>query len=262
MTDWAKRLKAWQTKHKEAWAKALLSDPEPTTIPKVIKSEGVYLIMGGRRKGKTALAMEIMDTMHRRKGLPGAVVYPQNPQRLQALLPAWVKVVTRVQDLPGECACVVDEASQVAHARRTSSKEAVEMDRLVAVSQQKQQLILFLTHHSRKFDVNDVQASDMIIWKQPTLADTMWERDELQIYTLRAWEYFEDFYPKGWTPLQPIPRKVLRTSYAMDLRRMAFYTMENTLPPWWSTDLSSVFKLFDNGSGNGRKTKKGESKRK
>ena len=50
------------------------------------------------------------------------------------------------------------------------------MDALVALSEQKGQLIIFISHHSRKFDINDVHGSNLIIWKQPTLADTMWER--------------------------------------------------------------------------------------
>ena len=70
------------------------------------------------------------------------------------------------------------------------------MDALVALSEQKGQLIIFISHHSRKFDINDVHGSNLIIWKQPTLADTMWERDELQTYVLRAWEFFQKLYPK------------------------------------------------------------------
>ena len=238
--EFVKRLNKWRNGHKERWAKALLAAPIQTTMRRLIRTEGVLLIMGSRRSGKTGLAMEIMDDLHTRKGIPGAVCYPQQHRKLTRLLPKWVKVVTRLKDLPPNSVCVVDEASQVAHARRTSSGAAVDLDALVAISEQKHQLIIFITHHSRKFDINDVHGSDMIIWKQPTLADTMWEREELQMYVLRAWEM-------GKFSLQQ-----LKTCYVMNLKRMQFFTFKNGLPKWWSNELSTVFKLFEDLDMNGK----------
>jgi hypothetical protein len=243
--QWIKRLADWRIRHKEKLAKALLSEPTQTTIGRLIKPTGVALIMGDRRSGKSVLAFFIMEYFHDKKGIKGAVCYPQMNRKLRRLLPRWIKVVTRIKDLPAGCVCIIDEASQVAHARRTSSTAAVDMDALVALSEQKGQLIIFISHHSRKFDINDVHGSNLIIWKQPTLADTMWERDELQTYVLRAWEFFQKLYPKNWNPTKPIPRKVLQACFVMNLRRMEFFTFRNTLPQFWSNDLSTVFKLFE-----------------
>lgn len=260
--EFVKRLNKWRNGHKERWAKALLAAPIQTTMRRLIRTEGVLLIMGGRRSGKTGLAMEIMDDLHTRKGIPGAVCYPQQHRKLARLLPKWVKVVTRLKDLPPNSVCVVDEASQVAHARRTSSAAAVDLDALVAISEQKHQLIIFITHHSRKFDINDVHGSDMIIWKQPTLADTMWEREELQMYVLRAWEIFEAL-PKA-REMGKFSLQQLKTCYVMNLKRMQFFTFKNGLPKWWSNELSTVFKLFEdldmNGKGAVKKAKEVEAK--
>jgi hypothetical protein len=237
---------------------------------RIIRTEGVILIMGSRRSGKTGLAMEIMDDLHTRKGIPGAVCYPQHHKKLKRLLPRWVKVVTDIKDLPPNSVCIVDEASQVAHARRSSSTAAVDLDALVAISEQKHQLIIFITHHSRKFDINDIHGSDMIIWKQPTLADTMWEREELQIYVLRAWEIFEAL-PHSKEPTGKFSLQQLKTCYVMNLKRMQFFTFKNGLPKWWSDELSTVFKLFEDqdvnvkGVGNAKvaevKTKRKSTKK-
>jgi len=243
--QWMKRLSDWRTKHKEKLAKALLSEPTLTTMLRLIRPQGVVLIMGDRRSGKSVLAFKIMEEMHDKKGIKGAVCYPQMNKKLRRLLPKWVRVVTRVKDLPSNYTCIIDEASQVAHARRTSSTAALDMEALVALSEQKGQLILFISHHSRKFDIADVHGSNLIIWKQPTLADTMWERDELQTYVLRAWEFFQKLYPVKWNPTKPIPKKVLQACFVMNLRRMEFYTFRNGLPKFWSVGLSTVFKLFD-----------------
>ena len=248
--EFVKKLAQWRNRHKERWAKALLSSPIQTTMRRIVRPEGVLLIMGSRRSGKTGLAMEIMDDFHDRKNIPGAVCYPQEHKKLKKLLPRWVKVVTRLKDLPPNSICVVDEASQVAHARRTSSGTAVDLDALVAISEQKHQLIIFITHHSRKFDINDVHGSDMIIWKMPTLADTMWEREELQMYVLRAWEFFEALphaRESGKFSLQQ-----LKACYVMNLKRMEFYTFKNGLPKWWTNELSTVFKLFEDLDPNGK----------
>jgi hypothetical protein len=255
-----KKLADWRTKHKEKLAKALLSEPTQTTIGRLIKPTGVVLIMGDRRSGKSVTAFSIMEYFHDKKGIKGAVCYPQMNKKLRRLLPKWVMVVTRVKDLPSNCTCIIDEASQVAHARRTSSTAALDMEALVALSEQKGQLILFISHHSRKFDIADVHGSNLIIWKQPTLADTMWERDELQTYVLRAWEFFQKLYPVKWNPTKPIPKKVLQACFVMNLRRMEFYTFRNGLPKFWSVGLSTVFKLFEDVELEKPKSKESKSK--
>jgi hypothetical protein len=95
--EFIKRLNKWRNGHKEQWAKALLSPPIQTTMRRMIRTEGVILIMASRRSGKTGLGMSIMDDLHTRKGIPGCVCYPQHHQKLKRLLPKWVKVVTRIK---------------------------------------------------------------------------------------------------------------------------------------------------------------------
>lgn len=231
------KMKSWLDAHKNKWAKALLSAPTKRTLRRVIPFPGVILIMGDYRSGKTGLAMQIMDDFHAHKGLGGAVCYPEKSAKLRRLLPSWVKIVISIKDLPPNSICVVDEASQIAHARRTSSQAAIDMDGLCSISGQKNQLIIFVSHHARKLDINDIHASRLLIWKRPTLADTIWEREELQPYVLRAWEIFQGMTPK----------KQLQSAYVMNLRQMEFSLFRNSLPSWWSHELSTVFKIFSNG---------------
>jgi len=104
-----KRLADWRTRHKEKLAKELLSEPTQTTIGRLIKPTGVALIMGDRRSGKSVLAFFIMEYFHDKKGIQGAVCYPQMNRKLRRLLPRWIKVVTRIKDLPAGCVCIIDE---------------------------------------------------------------------------------------------------------------------------------------------------------
>jgi len=238
-------MKDWLNRHRNKWAKALLSPPNRRTLRQVITMPGVILIMGDYGTGKTGLAMQIMDDFHTRKGIAGAVCYPEKPTKLRRLLPSWVKIVTSIKELPPNCICVVDETSQLAHARRSSSQSAVDMDALCSISRQRNQLIIFVSHHSRKLDINDIHSSRLLIWKRPTLADTIWEREELQPYVLRAWEIFQDM----------TPRQQLLSAYVMNLRQMEFSLFQNRLPSWWSEELSTVFKIFN---GNGKEKRGGK----
>lgn len=258
--QWINKLKAWQKNHKEQIARALLSPPKRTTIGKILKPTGVTLVMGDRRGGKSVVAYKIAEYFHEKKGLPCCALYPHINRHLRRLLPKWIKLVTDVKDLPHNCICIIDEAALQAHARRGQSKKALDMEELVALSEQKGQMIIMISHHARKLDINDVHGSNIIIWKQPTMADTIWERDELQIYVLRAWEFFQKLYPKRWNPTKPIPRTVLQANFCMNLRRMEFYTFKNGLPTFWSNELSAAFKLLseDRKEKKTRRAKKGE----
>ena len=80
-----KKLADWRTKHKEKLAKALLSEPTQTTIGRPIKPTGVVLIMGDRRSGKSVTAFSIMEYFHDKKGINGAVCYPQMNKKLRRL---------------------------------------------------------------------------------------------------------------------------------------------------------------------------------
>lgn len=253
--QWIKKLSKWLTQHKERQAKALLSEPKQTTMGRILKPTGVILIMGDRRGGKSALGFAIAEHFHLKRGLPAAACYPNASRKLRRLLPKWIKIVTNVKDLPHTCICIIDEAALVAHARRGQTTEALDMEDLVALSEQKGQLIILISHHARKLDINDVHGSNIVIWKQPTLADTIWERNELQMFVLRAWEFFQRLYPVGWNPTKPIPKRVLQANFAMNLRRMEFYSFKNGLPSFWSDQLSAAFKIMADEA----KTKKGAS---
>ncbi|MDD5510661.1 MAG: hypothetical protein PHI12_07625 [Dehalococcoidales bacterium] len=234
--SWTERLKKWERNKDEQFARAILSKPEITTISKEIPFPGTVVIMGDRRKGKTGLAFEIMDYLHSKRDLPGCLFLPfqlEKPKR--RLLPSWISVVTSLKDLPKKAVIVVDEASQTAHARRTQSGEAVTLDNLIGVSGQREQLIIFIAHHSSKLDRNVVMEAQRVIWKEPTQAHAMFERSEMQMFTRRAIEVFANI---------PTDRQKLRSGYVMDTSRLRFGLLTNNLPSWWCDELS---RIFENG---------------
>lgn len=233
---WNDKLKKWQRDRNESVAKALMSPPEKTTILRVLPFPGVVIIMGTRGSGKSALAHEIMNQFHRSRKLAGCMLLPTMlPQRKRRLLPKWIGTVTSVRELPKKAVCIIDEAAQVAHARRSQSERAVMLDNLVSISRHRRQLIIFIAHHSRKLDINLIHDSDRLLWKQPTEAHALFERDELQLFTRKAIEFFNGISGE---------RAKLKATYVMDLHHLKFSCFNNKLADWWTEDLSNGFESF------------------
>ena len=228
--SWSQKLKVWQKGQDESTARALMSPPAKTTLLAVIPDTGVVLIMGSRGSGKSGLAHEIMSQVHTRHKLGGALLLPY--MRKRPRVPGWIKVVSSISQLPKKSVAVIDEAAQVAHARRSQSAQAIAIDNLISISRQRQQLIILVSHHSRKLDLNLIHDSDVILWKQPTEAHALFERDELQLFTRKALEFFGNI--KG-------AKARLRATYAMDLHRLKFSWFNNGLPEWWSETISCGF---------------------
>lgn len=236
MTDWFEKLKKWRKDKQEEYAKAILSPPGTATLYGVLPYPGVVLVMGARRKGKTGLAHEAARQFHSRRRIPAVVHLPHAPEaqrkKIQRLLPPWMKIVSRVSEWPKNCIVIYDEAAQSAHARRTQSGDAVQLDNLIGISGQRNQLIIFISHHSRKLDLNVIHEVDRIFWKEPTYAHQMFERDELSDFTMRAYDFFHEI--KG-------EKAKLKATLMMDFHNLRFLKFNNGLPPWWCNDLSCLF---------------------
>jgi hypothetical protein len=235
--SWTEKLKRYRKDKAEEYAKTVLQPPPKSTLYQVLPFPGLILIMGDRRWGKTGLAHEIANQMNKHRGLPAVVhmpnVVPDNiRRRIQRLLPKWMKVVTNRNEWPKKSVVIYDEAAQTAHARRSQSGDAIELDDLIGISGQREQLIIFIAHHSRKLDLNVITEVNRIIWKKPTYAHQLFERDEVADFSMRAYDFFAGI--KG-----TIPRK--KAALVLDFDNFSFKQTNNKLPPWWCDDLSCLF---------------------
>ena len=194
--------------------------------------------------GKSALAHDTAEKLHNTRNMSAVLHLPRAPlalqKSLQRLLPRWLQVVTSTEQWPKRCVVIYDEAAQSAHARRTQSGDAVELDDLIGISGQRNQLIFFISHHSRKLDVNVVQEVNRIIWKKPTYAHHLFERDEVSDFTLKAYHFFDKVRgTKAWNTATSTKAKKL--GLVLDFDQFGFSQCTNQLPPWWSDELSRLF---------------------
>lgn len=231
------RLKRWREKKSEEYARAILSVPRQTSLYSVIPFPGVVMIMGDIRSGKTGCAHEISYLMHQKRDLPAILHVPRANEKLrktiQRLVPDWMKVTTKRKDWKDGAVVIYDEAAQSAHSRRASSADAVELDDLLAIAGQRQQLIIFISHYSRKLDLNVCTAIHRIIWKRPTYAHQLWERDEMADFTGKAYDWFKEI--KGDTAKR-------KACLVLNMEDFGFSQCNNALPPWWTDRLSRIFK--------------------
>jgi len=249
------KLKDWRRDKEEQYAVAIMSKPEKTTILRSMPLPGVVLIMGSRRYGKTATAHTIALEMHKSRKAPAMVHLPPSApqatrQRIQKLLPDWIKVTTSKDEWEKGSVVIYDEAAQTAHARRTQSGDAVELDNLIGISGQRNQLLIFICHHSRKLDPNVVREVNRIIWKRPTYAYQLFERDELIDFTMKAFDHFAELR-KGRMMNERTKVILKRANLVLDMDDFKFLQFENKLPHYWCDELSN---LFENIQKVGRKS--------
>ena len=235
--SWAQKLKTYRDKQSSEYARTILATPQKASLYSLIPYPGVVMIMGDIRTGKTGLAHQIANEVHIKRDLPAILHMPRmnETQRksLQRIVPSWMKVTTRRAQWKDKTVVIYDEAAQSAHARRSQSGEAMELDDMLAIAGQREQLILFISHYSRKLDLNVCTAVHRIMWKRPTYAHQLWERDEMADFTSKAYTHFRGIHGK-------VAQQ--KASLVLDMETFGFFQCTNKLPPWWTDRLSRIFK--------------------
>lgn len=233
---WAEKLRRHQRAKDETYARKILGTPTPIDLYKSLRVPGVTMIMGDIRSGKTGLAHEIAYLLNKRKHMPGVLHIPKSLQharsKIQKMVPDWMLVTSDRSKWPTGAVVIYDEAAQEAHSRRSSSGNALELDDLLSIAGQRQQAILFISHYSRKLDLNVCTAVHRIIWKRPTFAHQLWERNEISDFVSKAYDFFGGI--KG-----EVAKK--KACLILDLDDFNFYQTKNRLPSYWSPELSALF---------------------
>lgn len=206
--------------------KALDRKPLDLTLLKAIPKVGVVVILGFRGEGKTALACRIMEEYHTRYDTAGAILY--FPKSARRLLPTWVKKVDSIAKLPKNSVCIIDEAAQEAHARRFQSSTNIDLEELASLSRQRSQLILLVSHHSRKLDISLITDSDLLLYKKPTEAHYLFERTEVQPITRKV---LDEFYKKKGITKPWV--------FVIDLHHLRLGWTKFKVPSFWSDKLST-----------------------
>jgi hypothetical protein len=117
---------------------------------KLIHHPSVIVILGGRGKGKSALAYRLLEYL-RWTASPYVVGLPENARKL---LPDWVGMAASLEDVPPKAIVLVDEAYMPYHARSSMVADAKAMSQLVNLSRQRDQTLIFVSQEARQVDRN------------------------------------------------------------------------------------------------------------
>jgi hypothetical protein len=215
----------------EAIPKATMARPDKDTLEAsrwsgIIKHPSEIVILGSRGSGKTSLAFRIAE--HLRWVAPVYVV--AFPDTARKYLPDWIGMVPTMEDLPNNCIAIVDEASLLYHARSSMTKKAKALPELINLSRQKNQTIIFVTQESGQIDRNILSGTDVIVFKEPSLLQTRFDRPELRKITEEANRAF-----------QSIPGDRRKWSYVIAQGKGDIGLIESAPPTFWTNQLSHAF---------------------
>lgn len=194
----------------------------------VITRPSVVIITGKRGSGKSGLGYFLLEFLSKEYKIDPLVLGLPRPK--WDLLPDRMKSldVDSLDKLPDKAIIFIDEGALLFYARKFQSDLNTTMDKLISISRQKDQILLIATHHTRKLDINIITDADALIYKQPSLFHSRFERRELRNLTRDVSDKFErkSEDKRKWAYI-----------YSDDFEGF----LENPLPSFWSEELSHAF---------------------
>lgn len=219
---------------------ALPRTPEPAEEERdgqwrrVIVHPSVVLILGKRGSGKSVLGYRLLELF--RYGLTPYVL--GLPKQAHRLLPEWIGHVSSLEDVPARSIVLVDEAYLRFHSRESLAATSRLMCRILNLSRQRQQTLVFVSQEARQVDRNIASSTSVVVFKDLAMLQPQFDRAELNKLAARAGQAFQAV--KG-------DRKTWSYVYSPDADFQGL--MENCLPSFWSGRLSRAFAAGGEGAG-------------
>jgi len=165
--------------------------PDPQTIEAgnwliKIQHPSIVLILGKRGSGKSALGYKLLE-YSRYTATPYVVALPSEARKL---LPDWIGMAARLEDIPPKAVVLVDEANISYHARSSMAAKAKAMSQLVNLSRQREQTLVFVSQEARQLDKNIASSANVIILKDLGIFQVEFDRREFNKIATEARQAF------------------------------------------------------------------------
>ncbi|MBA7616606.1 hypothetical protein ES703_23903 [subsurface metagenome] len=192
----------------------------------VIFHPSVVLIVGKRGSGKSALGYRL-EEVSRFRAKPFVVGIPEEGQRF---LPDWLGVIPDLADAPPKSIILIDEAYLQYHAKESQKAQSKEMSRILNLSRQREQTLIFVTQEARQVDRNIASSANVVVFKDLGILQLEFDRPELNRLATEARQAFEKVEGdrRGWSYV-----------YSPDTDFVGL--LENRLPSFWTSKLSHLF---------------------
>ena len=206
----------------------------------LIRPTTVSLILGSKGSGKSALAYHLLEKSASAFGLLPIVV--NLPREKQALLPDDF-IIRTLDELKHtqDAVALVDEGTTMIPAGAQKLEEMVKS--FVALSRQRNQIIIFIFHSSSDVGSRILRGVDAILVKEPSLRQIQFGAKDAFCRSLLT-EAKDKF-----KALQDMGEDTRKYTY-VDCEKPAFRGMlKNDLPGFWTDDLSKAWAdVFESGS--------------
>jgi len=213
------------------------SEPDTRWLDLIIHPS-VVLLLGGMGSGKTALGFRLLELFKYR--LTPYVI--GLPSQCADLLPNRIGIMERLEAVPSGSISLVDEASLSNHARDWAKAESRDLCRLLNLSRQQDKTIIFIAQQGRQINLDIASSANVIVFKNPGILQTEFERPALRKIVSDAKLAFETISGdrKKW-------------SYVYSPYAGFTGLVENILPTFWSQKLS---RMYGQGTLNEKATEK------
>lgn len=192
----------------------------------VIQHPCVAVILGKKGSGKTALAYRLIELL---KWIAPVCVVGL-PDSVHKYLPDWIEVQPSLDNVSPNCIVMVDEVSLQYHSHSSMTTRAKELSQILNLSRQRGQTLIFISQESRHTDRNILSATDVLIFKEPGLFQSRFDRPELREIATQASQAFQSLRGN---------RK--RWSFVFTQDQGYVGLIENSPPSFWSDKLSRAF---------------------
>jgi hypothetical protein len=186
----------------------------------------IVLLLGGRGTGKTALGFRLLE-IFRYKLMPYVIGLPS---QCVHLLPDWIGINERLEDVPSGSISLVDEAYISNHARDWTKAESKDLCQMLNLSRQQDKTVIFIAQQGRQLNLDIASSANVIVLKNPGLLQAEFERPALRQIVSKARLAFEN---------KSGDRKKWSYVYSPDAGFNGL--VENSLPTFWSQKLSRMY---------------------
>lgn len=183
----------------------------------------IILITGKRGSGKTALGFKLLDVLRGNRKL-----YYLG----EGKIPKFIKKVSDIKNVKNNSILLVDEAA-ITYSSRSSMKQANKvLGELMAIARHKNLSLIIITQNSAMIDLNVMRLSDTIIFKEPSLLQSRFERKSILDLFKKAEEQFKK--------INSVERK--KHFYVIDDEFEGILGF--SLPEFWSDKISKSFAKY------------------
>ena len=160
---------------------------------KLLNEPCAAVVTGKRGSGKTSLSYLLMERSQYANKI--SVLPQMNSVAWASIERAGVTPVmfTKdfVNDMPEDSFILLDDSSTHLYAGMKDDEFGKMMDKAISKSRQKEQTIVFVSHHTAKLNIKVVREPDLLFMKEPSLMHAETERQQMKKWTGQARTLFQ-----------------------------------------------------------------------